>query len=138
MAGETILGESKLIAFAPVTDYAKAREFYGSVLGLTLLYDETPFALVFSANGVMLRVTHVGKHTSAPFTVLGWDVEDIETTVKRLNAAGVDCLRFPGLNDNAALGIWASPSGARVAWFNDPDKNVLSLTQFPGKEQGPR
>jgi predicted enzyme related to lactoylglutathione lyase len=131
MAGATILGESKLIAFAPVTDYAKAREFYGSVLGLTLLHDETPFALVYNAHGVMLRVTNVGKHSPAPFTVLGWDVEDIEATVKRLNAAGVDCLRFPGLNDNAALGIWASPSGARVAWFNDPDKNVLSLTQFP-------
>src|SRR6185437_2594077 len=121
---------SKLIAFAPVTDYAKAREFYGSVLGLSLLSVETPFALVFSANGVMLRVTKAGAHKPAPFTVLGWDVEDIESTVQQLTAVGVSFLRFPGLNDNAPLGIWASPSGARVAWFNDPDKNVLSLTQF--------
>ena len=131
MRNDQILGTSNLIAFAPVTDYARAREFYGSVLGLSLLSDEAPFALVFSANGVMLRVTKVGAHKPAPFTVLGWDVEDIDSAVKQLTAAGVNFLRFAGLNDNAPLGIWASPGGARVAWFNDPDKNVLSLTQFP-------
>jgi predicted enzyme related to lactoylglutathione lyase len=62
--------------------------------------------------------------------VLGWDVESIESTVKRLAASGVEFLRYSGLNDKDPQGIWSSPSGARVAWFNDPDGNVLSLTEF--------
>jgi catechol 2,3-dioxygenase-like lactoylglutathione lyase family enzyme len=130
MTQETILGTSKLMAFAAVTDPARARAFYEGVLGLRLVEDEAPFALVFDANGTMLRVTPVGEHHPAPFTVLGWEVDSIEGTVERLTAAGVQFLRFPGMNDGDALGIWTSPSGARVAWFNDPDGNVLSLTQF--------
>jgi catechol 2,3-dioxygenase-like lactoylglutathione lyase family enzyme len=130
MTQESILGASKLMAFAPVTDTARARAFYEGVLGLRLVEDEAPFALVFDANGTMLRVTPVGEHKPAPFTVLGWDVESIESTAERLKAAGVQFLRFTGMNDGDALGIWTSPSGARIAWFNDPDGNVLSLTQF--------
>jgi catechol 2,3-dioxygenase-like lactoylglutathione lyase family enzyme len=132
MASESILGTSRLVAFAATTDFAKARAFYEGVLGLHLVEDETPFALVFDVGGTMLRVTNVGKHTPAPFTVLGWDVAQIETTVERLVAAGVSFLRFPGMNDNSPNGIWNAPSGARVAWFNDPDGNVLSVTEFPG------
>ena len=130
MADNAILADSKIIAFAPVTDYTKARKFYEGVLGLRLLEDEQPFALVFDAAGTMLRVTKVGDHTPAPFTVLGWRVEDIEATVTGLTAKGIAFLRFPGLNEKDGLGIWTAPGGARIAWFHDPDKNVLSLTQF--------
>jgi len=130
MTKKSILGSSKLVAFAPVTDPVKAKAFYEGVLGLRLVEDQRPFALVFDANGTMLRVTPVGKHQPAPFTVLGWEVESIEATVKRLTAVGVEFQRYAGLNDNDPLGIWTSPSGARIAWFHDPDKNVLSLTQF--------
>jgi len=130
MKQESILGKSKLVAFAAVSDPAKARAFYEGVLGLRLVKDEKPFALVFDANGTMLRVTLIGEHHPAPFTVLGWEVESIEATVKRLHSAGVEFQRYPGLNDKDPLGIWTSPSGARIAWFRDPDGNVLSLTQF--------
>jgi catechol 2,3-dioxygenase-like lactoylglutathione lyase family enzyme len=130
MDQKSILAGSDVIAFAPVTDPVKAREFYENVLGLRLIEDEKPFALVFDANGVMLRVTPVGKHTPAPFTILGWAVDDIENTVERLAEAGVEFLRFPGMNDSDPHAIWKAPGGARVAWFHDPDKNVLSLTQF--------
>lgn len=130
MAKDSILGASKLVAFVPTADLVKARVFYEGVLGLRLVEDEKPFALVFDANGIMLRVTPVGEHHAAPFTVLGWDVEAIESTVVRLTAAGVQFLRYPGLNDGDPRGIWTTPSGARVAWFHDPDGNVLSVTQF--------
>jgi catechol 2,3-dioxygenase-like lactoylglutathione lyase family enzyme len=130
MAHESILGACKLMAFAPVADPARARAFYEGVLGLRLVEDEAPFALVFDAHGTMLRVTPVGEHKPAPFTVLGWEVDSIESTVARLTAAGVTFLRFAGMNDGDALGIWNAPSGARIAWFNDPDGNVLSVTQF--------
>ena len=132
MADESILSESKLVAFAATTDFAKARAFYEGVLGLRLIEDETPFALVFDANGTMLRVTNVGQHKPAPFTVLGWDVESIDETVEQLIAAGVVFLRFPGINDGGSSAVWNAPSGARVAWFNDPDGNVLSVTEFAG------
>lgn len=128
---DSILGGSRLVAFAPTTDAAKARAFYEGVLGLRLVADEKPFALVFDANGTMLRVTTVHELKPDPFTVLGWDVEDIEATVDRLTAAGVEFNRYKGVNDGDARGIWNSPSGARVAWFKDPDGNVLGVTQFP-------
>lgn len=131
MVRSSILGGCELIAFAPVTDPARAREFYESVLGLRLVEDEKPFALVFDANGTMLRVTPVPEHTPAPFTILGWGVNDIEQTVDRLVKAGVEFLRFPGMNDDDPHAIWNAPSGARVAWFHDPDRNVLSLTEYP-------
>jgi catechol 2,3-dioxygenase-like lactoylglutathione lyase family enzyme len=130
MVEKSILGSSKLVAFAPTTDPAKARAFYEDVLGLRMVADEKPFALVFDANGTMLRVTAVHEHHPQPFAVLGWEVESIESTVEQLAAAGVLFLRYPGLNDKDPLAIWNPPSGARIAWFHDPDKNVLSLTQF--------
>ena len=130
MAKDSILGNASLVAFMPTTDPAGARAFYGSVLGLRLAADEQPFALVFDANGTMLRVTTVQEHHSQPFTVLGWEVDSIESIVERLMAAGVEFLRYPGLNDRGPLPVWTSPSGARIAWFHDPDRNVLSVTQF--------
>jgi catechol 2,3-dioxygenase-like lactoylglutathione lyase family enzyme len=130
MASESILGGSELVAFAPTTNPAKARAFYEGVLGLRLVADEKPFALVFDANGTMLRVTTVHELKPDPFTVLGWRVENIEETVDRLAAAGVEFNRYKGMNDADPRGIWNSPSGARVAWFKDPDENVLGVTEF--------
>jgi hypothetical protein len=89
MAGESILGGSEVIAFAPTTDPGKARAFYEGALGLRLVEDEQPFALVFDANGIMLRVTTVHELKPQPFTVLGWRVADIEGTVDKLVAGGV-------------------------------------------------
>jgi catechol 2,3-dioxygenase-like lactoylglutathione lyase family enzyme len=130
MAADSILGKCSLIAFAPTTDPAKARAFYEGVLGLRLVADEKPFALVFDANGVMLRVTKVQELNPAPFTVLGWQVANIEQTVDRLANVGVEFNRYKGVNDADPRGIWNSPSGARIAWLKDPDGNVLSVVSF--------
>lgn len=130
MTKESILGTSKLVAFAATTNSARAREFYEGVLGLRLVEDQQPFALVFDANGTMLRVTTVNDHHPVPFTVLGWSVASIADTVDRLTEAGVEFQRYPGMNDDDPKGIWTAPGGARVAWFKDPDGNVLSVTQY--------
>lgn len=130
MTQESILGTSKLVAFVATTNSIRARAFYEGLLGLPLVEDEQPFALVFDANGTMLRVTAVREHNPQSFTVLGWGVESIENTVERLTAAGVEFQRYPGINDSDPKGIWIAPGGARVAWFKDPDDNVLSVTQF--------
>jgi hypothetical protein len=85
---------------------------------------------VFDANGVMVRVVDVSSvkgFTPAPFTIVGWSVDDIARTVKGLGKKGVQFERYPGM-DQDQLGIWSSPSGAKIAWFKDPDGNVLSLS----------
>lgn len=128
---DSILGGSEAIAFAPTTDPAKARTFYEGVLGLRLVSDERPFALVFDANGTMLRVTVVPELKPQPFTILGWRVAKIEATVDRLASAGTELQRYEGVNDSDPRAIWNSPGGARIAWFKDPDGNVLSVTEFP-------
>lgn len=128
---ESILGGSAAMAFAPTTDPEKSRAFYEGVLGLRLASDERPFALVFDANGTMLRITVVHELKPQQFTILGWRVTDLEATVDKLTAAGVEFQRYTGVNDADPRGIWNSPSGARVAWFRDPDGNVLSVTEFP-------
>lgn len=130
---EAILRSGKLIAFVPTRDLARARDFYESVLGLRLVGDYAPVAQVFDANGTMLRVTSVGEFSPAPFTILGWQVESIESVVERLASGGVSLLRYKGMNEDDARAIWASPGGARVAWFHDADGNVLSVTEFPGR-----
>jgi catechol 2,3-dioxygenase-like lactoylglutathione lyase family enzyme len=130
MATESVLGSKKLVAFVPTLRADRARAFYEGLLGLRLVKDEAPFALVFDANGTMLRVTIVHELTPHPFTVLGWEVDDLEVVVERLTTGGIEFLRFPGMNDSDPHGIWNAPGGARIAWFKDPDGNVLSLTQF--------
>jgi catechol 2,3-dioxygenase-like lactoylglutathione lyase family enzyme len=122
-----MLGAAKIVAFAPVTDVDRARAFYVDVLGLTVVED-TPFALVCDAAGTTLRITPVGALSPQPFTVLGWAVDDIVATSRALIAAGVELLRFDGM-DQDELGVWTTPGGDRIAWFHDPDRNVLSLSQ---------
>jgi catechol 2,3-dioxygenase-like lactoylglutathione lyase family enzyme len=124
-----MLGSSELVAFVATTDVDRARAFYRDTLGLALV-EETPFALAFDAHGTQLRVTPVGEIKLAPYTVLGWVVDDIGATVRALDTAGVHFERFPGMEQDD-IGVWESPSGARVAWFADPDGNVLSVSQAP-------
>jgi catechol 2,3-dioxygenase-like lactoylglutathione lyase family enzyme len=122
-----VLHSSDVIAFVATTDSERARRFYEAALGLPLLRDE-PFALVFDANGTTLRVQKVRALDPAPYTILGWKVPDVRATVSSLGARGIRFERYPGLVQDD-VGVWTSPSGARVAWFKDPDGNVLSLTQ---------
>ena len=121
------LGNASIVAFAPTTDLNRARDFYGGVLGLTV--EETnDFACVLRSGGTMVRVTKVESFTPHPFTVLGWSVDDLAATMAALSAAGVTFNRYEGMGQDEA-GVWTAPSGARIAWFPDPDGNVLSLTQ---------
>ena len=122
------LSASPLIAFVSTADARRALSFYRDTLGLRLV-SETPFALVFDVMGTMLRVAIAETVTPAPYTVLGWQVADIAATVDDLTAQAVVFTRYDGM-DQDARGIWTSPAGGRIAWFHDPDGNVLSLTQF--------
>jgi len=126
-----MLGSSNIVAFVPITDSNKARRFYEGVLGLRFVKDDG-FALVLEANGIMIRAAKMKEFVPAQFTILGWQVSDIETTVRELSSKGVQFEVF-GFAQQNELGIWTSPSGAKVAWFKDPDGNVLSVTEHaPG------
>jgi catechol 2,3-dioxygenase-like lactoylglutathione lyase family enzyme len=123
-----LLNSSKLIGFIATRDAARAKAFYAEKLGLRLI-SEDPFAVVFDANGNMLRVTPVREMALAGCTVLGWEVADIAASTRELQDAGVVWERFPGL-DHDESGVWTAPGGrVKVAWFKDPDGNILSVSQ---------
>src|ERR1043165_9700152 len=124
-----MLNNSNVVAFVATSRPAEAKSFYEETLGLRLLTDDA-FAIAFDAHGVMLRVQKVQGHTPPPYTVLGWEVADIHASVEELSNRGVSCERYEWLGQDES-GVWSSPSGARIAWFKDPDGNTLSLTQFP-------
>ena len=128
------LGKYNIIGFVTIVDVARARDFYRDTLGLRLVMEEPPFALVFEANGIMLRLGMAKKLPPAHGTVLGWQVPEIAATVKSLVRSGVRFERYEGMEQDE-LGIWTSPTGAMVAWFRDPDGNILSVTEFPGMQK---
>ncbi len=128
MPTKSPLGSEKIMAFVGTQDQAKAKTFYQGTLGLRLI-SEDHFALAFDVHGIMLRVTNVGKAVIAPYTVLGWQVENIAATVKALQEAGVKIQHYEGLGQDE-LGVWHAPGGAKVAWFKDPDGNTLSVTEL--------
>lgn len=118
---------SKLVGFAITTQPERATQFYRDTLGFKFLKDDG-FALVFDAHGTMLRISKLKKFTPAEYTVMGWQVEDIDSTVRALRAQGIAFERYPGMpqDENA---ICTFPGQAKVAWFKDPDGNVLSVSQ---------
>lgn len=116
------------IAFLATANVERSRAFYEQVLRLTFVADEPP-ALVFRAGDRMLRIQKVDRVVAAPYTALGWAVPDIREAVRDLHSAGITFQRYPSMNQDGD-GIWQAPSGALIAWFQDPDGHVLSLTQF--------
>ncbi len=116
------------IAFIPTLDAKAARTFYEKTLGLAFEYDDS-FALVFrvGVSRIMLRIIRVEAFTPQPFGIFGWESPDIQADVQALTARGIQFLRF-GYFEQDALGIWTAPNGNKVAWFQDPDGNTLSVS----------
>lgn len=123
-----MLNKAHLISFVATSDPKAARKFYENTLGLTFVSGDQ-FALVFEVSGTMLRVQKVDRVDPHGYTALGWEVPDINRAVSELGKRGVKFARYEGM-DQDDQGIWKAPSGARIAWFQDPDGNLLSLTQF--------
>jgi catechol 2,3-dioxygenase-like lactoylglutathione lyase family enzyme len=128
LGNQVRLASAAIVAFAATAKPDEAMAFYRDTLGLTLAYADQ-FALVFDCRGTTLRVAVVPKVKPAGYTILGWQVADIDAMISALSGAGVEFSRFPGM-DHESNGVWKSPSGARIAWFQDPDGNTLSLTEL--------
>ncbi len=122
-----MLGSTNIVAFVPTKNAERARAFYEGVLGLRFVKDDG-FALVLDANGIMIRVAKVKDFTPAQFTILGWQVSQIEDVLRGLQKKGVHFEIF-GFFKQDELGVWTAPTGDKVAWFKDPDGNVLSVSQ---------
>ncbi len=120
-----------IIAFVATANPARSRRFYRDTLGLRLVTDDQ-FAMAFDCNGIQLRVQKVQTLQAQPFTAIGWRVASIRRRVAALRKRKVVFERYPFLEQDD-LGIWQAPSGAKIAWFKDPDGNLLSLTEFESK-----
>jgi catechol 2,3-dioxygenase-like lactoylglutathione lyase family enzyme len=127
--GSSPLESGKLSGFAATVDPAGSRQFYEGKLGFRVVSDDG-LALVLDANGQMIRVQKLKKHSPQPFTILGWNVPDIVSTVRALGSCGVACEHY-GFPFQDGEGIATFSDGTRVAWFKDPDGNILSIAQFP-------
>ena len=127
-----MLTGAKLVAFGATTDGARAAQFYTNVLGLVVRYEDD-FAVSLESEGIEPRLQKVEQFTPQPFTTLGWQVASVVDVVQELMRRGVTPERYSWMNQDAA-GVWQAPSGARVAWFKDPDGNLLSVAQYPEKQ----
>ena len=123
-----MLSTASIQAFLPTTDFDRARAFFEGVLGLRYIKNDG-HALVMDSNGTMIRISKVQPDFKPQqFTILGWEVADIESAVADLEARGVTFERY-GFFVQDDHGIWTAPTGDRVAWFKDPDGNTLSVSQ---------
>lgn len=122
------LAEAKLQTLVWSSDVARSKAFYSEVLGLPL-EGRSHGALVYRVGSGTLRVSPVPSTTPAEHTVFGLEVDDVEGTVAGLVAKGVEFERFPGFSHDEA-GVWAAPDGSKVAWFRDPDGNLVSLVRY--------
>lgn len=122
-----MLGKAAITAFVATADPARSKRFYQDTLGLRLVSDDQ-FAIAFDCAGIELRIQKLEHFQPHTFTALGWQVPDIRAAVQGLAKRGVSCERYAHLAQDD-LGVWLAPSGTKVAWFKDPDGNLLSLTE---------
>jgi len=122
-----MLASGKMVGFVPTKDYDKARAFYEGKLEFEFVSLDQ-YALVMSVGGHRIRIAKVPNFTPLQGTILGWEVKNIETVVIWLRDRGVPSEKYPLVQDRE-LGIWTTPNGDKVAWFKDPDGNILSVSQ---------
>jgi len=122
-----MLAQGKMVGFVPTTDYKQARTFYEGKLGFEFVSLDQ-YALVMKVGGHMVRIAKMPNFKPLQGTILGWEVKDIEAAVNWLKERGVATEKYPFVQDQK-LGIWTTPNGDKVAWFKDPDGNVLSISE---------
>jgi catechol 2,3-dioxygenase-like lactoylglutathione lyase family enzyme len=122
-----MMNATMVVATVPVTDLARAKEFYGETIGLSFLW-ENPVSVRFrcgsaSELSIFKRPPVATEHTLAHF-----EVADLESVVDDLGARGVEFIDYTE-GPLATTGHIAQLGPARAAWFHDPDGNTLGLRQ---------
>jgi catechol 2,3-dioxygenase-like lactoylglutathione lyase family enzyme len=118
---------NQVVTFLLTQNPDAATKFYRDMLGLTYVRDDG-YALVFDMKGILLRISKVPEFTPAKHTVLGWETNDIGIEIAGLAKKGVRFEHYPNMGQDEQ-GVCTFPGGAKVAWFKDPDGNVLSISQ---------
>lgn len=122
-----MLDSAKMVGFIPTTNYDQARAFYEGKLGFQFVSLDQ-YALVVSVGGHRIRIAKVPNFTPLQGTILGWEVADIVSAAVWLRDRGIPTEKYPFVQDRE-FGVWTTPNGDRVAWFKDPDGNILSISQ---------
>lgn len=122
-----MLGSATLTVLIGTMKPEISKAFYADTLGLKFVADDN-FALVFEGKNAIVRVSRVPAVTPPAYAVLAFNVDDIEVAVDSLTAKGVVFARYPFFVQDGR-GIWSAPDGTKVAWFHDPDMNLLSVVQ---------
>ena len=122
-----MLGSATITALVGTMKPEAAKAFYADTLGLKFISDDT-YAMIFEGKNTRVRVSKVPAMAPAQYAVLAFTVDDIEKAVDDLTGKGVVFARF-GFFVQDARGVWSAPDGTKVAWFHDPDLNLLSVVQ---------
>jgi catechol 2,3-dioxygenase-like lactoylglutathione lyase family enzyme len=122
-----MLGSATITALVGTMKPEASKAFYQDILGLKFITDDS-YAMIFEGKNARVRVSRVPAVVPAQYAVLAFTVDDIEKAVDGLAAKGVVLARF-GFFVQDARGIWSAPDGTKVAWFHDPDLNLLSVVQ---------
>jgi len=124
-----LLSNASILGFVPVRDLLPAGQFFCGKLGLPVVSRDQFALVVAAANGTRIRCVHVPGAGPQPFTILGWEGDDIHAAASNLAAAGLKPLIYPNFTQDPD-GVWPAPGGQdSVVWFNDPDGDILSLSQ---------
>lgn len=122
-----MLGSATITVLVGTAKPEAAKAFYGDTLGLKFL-SEDQFAAIFQGKNLNIRLSTTPAVVPAPYAILAFDVPDMAAAVDALAAKGVVFARF-GFLPQDAKGVWSAPDGTKVAWFHDPDLNLLSIVQ---------
>jgi predicted enzyme related to lactoylglutathione lyase len=114
-----------------VDDIEAAKKFYGETLGLgiTVLSEEHGVTSIQLAGGRDTIVYAKPDFVPATYTILNFEVDDIDAAVDELGSKGVELERYEGFEQDER-GIARGP-GPSIAWFKDPAGNILSVLQQP-------
>ena len=120
-----------VMAILGTADMDRALSFYAETLGLSVISTDA-FGTSLEGGGTELRLTRVPTVVPAPYAQLAWRVTNLNAVAQSLADVGVALVRFDHLEQDD-VGAWTSPTGVRVAWFHDPDRNLLSLVEDPSR-----
>jgi catechol 2,3-dioxygenase-like lactoylglutathione lyase family enzyme len=126
-----MLGEAKATSGFAVRDMAAAREFYEGTLGLQVevLDEQFGLTMLHLAGGYDVLMYLSAEMTPPSYTILNFEVDDVDAAVDALGKRGVEIERYPDF-DHDEKGIVRGP-GPQIAWFKDPSGNTLAVMQQP-------
>jgi catechol 2,3-dioxygenase-like lactoylglutathione lyase family enzyme len=123
-----MLADATAFSGFAVDDIEKAREFYGETLGLKVSDGEEQGLLTLHLAGDRPTLIYPKPDFEpATYTILNFQVDDIDGAVDELSSRGVQFERYDGF-DQDEKGI-ARDAGPQIAWFKDPAGNILSVLQ---------